>query len=165
MICVGALFGIASLVCLWKSSRYAPTLAYGGLCAMFLVPESGISDTQFIFWSAAAVIALAILLLLPRQVSANAMGMPYITVAAVTGALVGLIVSMAGMIIGAVAGAFCGSVAFSRTPRGSVLEFPSSRFFNFTCAKGLPAAVVACVCGLIVVAVVNIVNNPVFPAK
>ena len=77
-------------------------------------------------------------------------------IASVAGTLIGMILSQAAMIVGAATGALCGAVAYARTPRGKVLDCPSARFFNYACAKGLPATVTSCMCGLAVIAILTL---------
>ena len=61
--------------------------------------------------------------------------------------MTGLVISHAWMIIGGVAGAILGGIAYSKTPAGKALGFPSSKFLNYLCAKGLPAVIAVCMAG------------------
>lgn len=119
--------------------------AFLGLGAIYFFGDAGVSSSQFYFWGAAGLIAWGIGVLLPESVAKSRAGVGYISGAALAGALVGMLISHAGMIIGAALGAFCGAMAYSRTPEGRVLEFPSSKFLHYLCAKGLPAIVSICI--------------------
>lgn len=156
ILIISVLAALAAIAGTWMSRFWSVIAAYVSLCLLYLFPASGVAGGTLVFWGMAAVVATAIGLMLPPEIARTRRGMPYITIGALAGTFTGLIISQAGMIIGAVAGALCGAVAYSRTPAGVALEFPSARFFNFTCAKGLPAAVTTCLCGLVTIAVINI---------
>ena len=76
-----------------------------------------------------------------------AIAAPYLF-CALAGMLLGMTFGYAPMIIGAFVGAVAGAVFFSRTPGGAGLKFPSSRFVQYFCAKGLPAVIVVCLFGI-----------------
>ena len=73
--------------------------------------------------------------------TASRLGVPYIFTASLAGMLIGLTVSHAAMIVGAFFAAILGGVAYGRTPKGLQLAYPSHRFWNYLCAKGLPAVI------------------------
>ncbi|MDE5734242.1 MAG: hypothetical protein K2H83_03765, partial [Duncaniella sp.] len=95
----------------------------------------------YIFWGAAMLTAVALCCVLPRPIALSRKGVPYIAGASLAGSMAGMAAgSGAATIIGAVAGALLGGVAYGQTPAGRALQFPSPKFFNYLCAKGLPAA-------------------------
>ncbi len=158
ILTLSILAAIAALVGTWMSRFWSVIAAYVSLCLLHLFPASGVVGGTLVFWGMAAVVATAIGLMLPPEIAGTRCGMPYITIGALAGTFTGLIISQAGMIIGAVVGAMCGAIAYSRTPAGAPLGFPSARFFNFTCAKGLPVAVTACLCGLVTISFINLLH-------
>lgn len=131
---------------IFASRTWAPVIALLGLTLLYCYgPDGAITTAQWIFWGVACVIAFAICRMLPRPVSASRAGVPYIAGGATAGALVGMLMGSAGLIVGSALGAFLGALAYSRTPSGAIMDFPSKKFVNYLCAKGLPAVVVSCV--------------------
>lgn len=149
LISVAVISAFASLVIAYIPRGWGALVAYCGLFCLSFVPGLTVKTEALLFWGVAALITLGICSLLPDWVSRSRKGVGYIVTAAIAGTLVGMLISSAGLIIGAVTGAFCGALAFSRTPEGKTLKFPSSEFLNYLCAKGLPAVVTACIAGLI----------------
>lgn len=147
LISVAVISALASLVIAYIPRGWGALVAYCGLLCLSFVPGLNVRTDTLLFWGIAALIALGICSLLPDWVSKSRKGVGYIVTATIAGALVGMLIS--GLIIGAVTGAFCGALAFSRTPEGKTLKFPSSEFLNYLCAKGLPAIVTACIAGRI----------------
>lgn len=137
---------LASIVLILFSNRYAVLIAYAGLwvsaAAVGFMPYKSL-----IFWGVATLIVIALAFTLPQRVSSSRRGLGYIAGAAIAGGMVGLIISHPWMVIGAIVGAVLGGIAYSKTPAGKALEFPSSKFLNYLCAKGLPAVVTMCIAG------------------
>ncbi|MDE6395020.1 MAG: hypothetical protein K2K77_06735 [Duncaniella sp.] len=123
------------------SATYGAVVAFLGLCAVGLIPGVELGVPVFIFWAVAIAIVVTLGFILPKAVTASRLGVTYIVMGALAGMLVGLALSHAAMIIGSVIGALLGGVAFARTPAGKALTFPSPRFWNYLCAKGLPAVI------------------------
>lgn len=142
LISAAVLSIVISLMAAFTARTWSPAAALASLAVLFFTPGMEVSPDSLAFWSVAAVIALGINMLLPREISTSHVGVGYITGASLAGAFVGMLLSGAGIIIGAVAGALCGGIAFCRTPAGQVLGFPSRKFFNYLCAKGLPIVTV-----------------------
>lgn len=142
---VGMALCVAAVIFTFMSRRWSALLAFVGLSAIYFWGDAGLSSMQYYFWGAAALIAWGIGVLLPRPVADSRHGVGYIAGGALAGSLVGMLMSIAGMITGAVIGAFCGAFAYSRTPEGGSMIFPSSKFLHYLCAKGLPAVVTMCI--------------------
>lgn len=102
------------------------------------------------YWGVMTMVVIIIVSLLPQPLVKATQGMPHITVGSVAGMLVGAAVGYAPMIVGAFLGAAAGCVVFARTPKGSALGFPSARFVQYFCAKGLPAVVTVSLLGIAV---------------
>lgn len=143
---------MAQFVC----RRWAPALAFGGMVVASIPGVSTIGWATLAFWGIAAAIAIGITILLPKAVADSRMGVAYIVGGVVCGAIVGAILGHAAMILGSVIGAFCGAVAFSRTPNGAAIRFPSKQFVNYVCAKGLPAIVTACIGAITIIESISI---------
>ncbi len=146
VVAVSVLLLVGSVVGCFMRRRWAVVLAYAGMLGIDLLLFSHFSSRDW-FWGAATIIVLAIVYMLPTAVTASRLGVGYIVGGVIVGAAVGLIVSHAWLIVGSVVGGILGGVAYSRTPRGSEMGFPSPRFFNYLCAKGLPAVVTVCIVG------------------
>ncbi|MCX4289931.1 MAG: hypothetical protein OSJ46_10585 [Duncaniella sp.] len=142
-----ALLLTLSVILAFIPSRWSVVTAWAGLTLTGIGSEIAIGAASYIFWGVAAAIVIALSYLLPPDITRSTRGNGYIVGATLAGALVGLVLSHAGMIVGAVLGAFCGALAYSRTPAGSALAFPSGKFLNYLCAKGLPAVITMCTVG------------------
>lgn len=144
---------IAGTVLVFMGRKWALALTFAGLVAARIVfgryvdLPSGDTVMSLIFWGIASAIAVGINYMLPRRIGSSRAGLGYMAGGALVGAIVGLAVSHAWMIVGSVAGAILGGVAWAKTPSGRQAEFPSSRFLNYLCAKGLPAVVNMCLLG------------------
>ncbi len=130
------------------NTTYASVVAFIGLCATGLIPGCELSWPTYIFWGIAVLIVVSLGFILPRQIVSSRLGMPYICGASLAGMLVGMALSShAAMVAGAFVGAVLGGVAYAKTPAGNVLEFPTSKFLNYLCAKGLPVVVTMSIIG------------------
>lgn len=143
---VSMLLLAGGVILMFLSKRFAALAAYCGLLGIWLT-NNHFSSTSLIFWGIVTGIVLVIEYLLPKHVATSTRGVGYMAGAALAGTFVGLAISHEWMIVGAVAGVLLGGIAYSRTPAGSVMEFPSSKFLNYLCAKGLPAVVTTCIVG------------------
>lgn len=146
---ISVLATIAAIVASFRSLKWAPAASWCGLAVLIIAPVWAPSWGTLLFWGIAAAIATGIGFLLPPAVSEARNGVAYMTAGALAGTFAGMAMSaQAPMIIGAILGVIFGIVAFSRTPAGKSLGFPSSRFMNYACAKGFPIVITACECGL-----------------
>lgn len=122
--------------------------AYGGI---WLLQWSGMlhfPSVMLSYWGIMVMLVIITLSMLPQPLVKATQGMTHITVSSLAGMLLGMTFGYAPMIIGAFVGAVAGAVFFSRTPGGAGLKFPSSRFVQYFCAKGLPAVIVVCLFGI-----------------
>lgn len=153
LIIIALLLAIWSVAASFLSWRWAAATAYLSLWPLYYLPDFAIPDSTMVFWGISTLMALGINYMLPFSVAASRLGMSYIAAGALCGTMVGLAASSeAAMICGAAAGAFFGAVAYSRTPRGRAMDFPSRPFFNYVVAKGLPLVVVMSTSGIVAMA-------------
>ncbi len=118
--------------------------------ALLLCGHGRVPAGQLVFWGVASAVTVALMLLLPRQVSKSTVGMAYLTAGGLVGMVVGLSLgTMASLILGSAAGCLLGGFAVGRLDTGRELDFPSRKFFNYVCAKGLPVVVLFSMLGLI----------------
>lgn len=150
LVITGIILLALSVVLAFVPVRWSAPVAWCGLLLSGWGTAVEIGTGTYVFWAVAAAIVLVISYLLPSEIARSGKGNGYICGATLAGALVGLVISHAALIIGAVLGAFCGALAYSRTPAGAALGFPSPKFLNYLCAKGLPAVVTMCIVGLAV---------------
>lgn len=149
MLIISVLLTGVSVVLSYMSRWEAVLLS---LAALVFGKLSGllIDSSSLIFWGLASIIVVVIYFLLPRQVRMSRVGLPYFCTGALAGAFLGLLLnSVAGVIVASAAGVLLGAVAFSRMDAGRVLEFPSKKFFNYLCAKGLPLVVIFSMLGIL----------------
>lgn len=121
--------------------RWTVLAAYATLWLCYLGEPGAAYPALLIFWGVAALIVTGLNILLPRQVVSSRVGVGYFAGGALTGLVLGLLIAAQWMVIGSAVGAILGAMAYSRTPAGSELGFPSRRFFNYLCAKALPIVV------------------------
>lgn len=123
------------------STTYGSAVAFLALCTSGLLPGVHLGATTYMFWGVAMLIVIALNYILPHAVVASRLGVSYIFTASLAGMLIGLSISHAAMIVGAFSAAILGGVAYGRTPKGRQLAYPTPRFWNYLCAKGLPAVI------------------------
>ena len=146
---LGVLLMVVSVYFMIRPYFPAAITAYAGLWFMKLGNVVHPGSWLMTSWGIAVAIVVMIDLLQPRTVSRSTKGMTYIG----SGAIVGMMVGMTGfsylwMVLGAAVGVIGGGYVYARTPAGKPLQFPSARFFQYLCAKGLPAIVTASVIGI-----------------
>ena len=125
-------------------------VAYMALWAARLSGYTPFSNSTMIYWGIAVALVALNRYMLPSHIRNSTRGLGYIGGGALAGMFIGLTMYRAStVIIGAAVGAFLGAVAYTRTSHGAVLEFPTSKFFNYLGAKGIPATMAASQLGLI----------------
>lgn len=158
LIVLASAFTLISLWMLFTSQPKAVLFSGIALLIAILVPEASPGGLTVLFWCLAAIICFIATMLLPESVSYSRVGVPFIAGGALAGAFVGIAIAHAALIVGAAVGAIVGAVAFSRTAAGAVLQFPTRKFFNYLCAKGFQAIIVACVVVIIVLSIIKFFN-------
>ena len=148
MLVICIILAAVALALTFRPYVPAAVIAYLSLLAGRWSGDIPVTDRELLFWAAVTVLVSAISALLPKEVSQTSRGMGYIAGGTLAGAAVGLLLSQGGMIAAAAAGAFLGALAYSRTPAGKPLSFPSQRFLQYLCAKGLPAIVAIAITGI-----------------
>lgn len=134
-------------------------IAYLALWAARLSGYTPFSTETMIFWGIAVVLVTVNSFMLPAFIRNSSRGLGYIATGALAGMAVGLtLYRPATVICGAVIGTFVAAIAYTRTANGAVLEFPTSKFFNYLGAKGIPAVMTASMIGLVLAGLI-IRNN------
>lgn len=156
---ITAMLFVAAILFSFIPRGWSSLLAFAGmLCAKFGAGAM-IDSSQLWFWGLAALIVFAIAVLLPVPVVTSRKGVAYLCLAIIAGLLVGFAISPNTMILGGVAGAFLGALAYSRTPAGSKLEFPSRKFVNYLSAKALPPLISLSIIATVLVSMENLPHN------
>lgn len=122
--------------------------SYGGLWALLLGDWLDVPMRMLTYWGAMVVVVLIITSMQQRTLVKATQGMVHICLGALTGMALGAVGGYALMVVGAAVGATLGAVVFARTPGGSGLDFPSQRFLQYLCAKGLPAVISVSIIGI-----------------
>lgn len=157
LLILSVLFTGIAVVLAYSSRWLAVVTAF---VALILGKYSGVADidaSSLIFWGVAVLIVLAINYLLPSQIRSSRTGVAFFATGALAGAFLGLLFNtVAGVICASAVGVIIGAVAFSRLPAGRVLEFPTNKFFNYLCAKGLPLVVIFSMLGILCLHFINL---------
>ena len=158
-ITISILAILAAIFGSFRSMRWAPAAGWCALAALTAASAGAPGWQTILFWGIAAAIALAINVMLPDIVTRTNSGTPFIAGGALAGTFTGLIMSQPAMIGGAVIGALFGALAFGRMAAGRAMGFPSRRYFNYVLAKGFPAVITTCLCGLAVLYIINVIHS------
>lgn len=157
LITLSNILALLTLAGTFASWRFTPATAWLTLLLIWGIA----SGNTIIFWGITAAIALGINYMLPTEIAKSRVGVSYIAGGALTAAIAGTLLSTWGTVIAAAFGAILGSLAYSRTPSGKVLEFPSKKFFNYLCAKGLPITVNISLIVIYITLLISYFTNPV----
>ncbi len=127
--------------------------AYASIvCACFCGAGGAIevSHDSLLFWGVATVIVLGLSLLNSGNPLLTGAARAYVSAGAIVGGLLGFAAthSAASIIMGSALGAVLGAFAYSRTPSGSAARTDRRVFVDYVCAAGLPAVVIAGMCGV-----------------
>ena len=150
------IFLIAGIVCLLAAlalvlwPRWVASVpAFVGLWFMHWSYYIAVPKKTFIFWGIATMITAGLFYLSPKgEPDGHRSSNLYVGLTALAGGLLGIILQHpAFMVLGTIIGAFVGQLAYSRTPDGKWMLFPSTQFWRYFAAKCLPAIVaIAIVC-------------------
>lgn len=110
----------------------------------FYIPQSTLT-----FWGIATLIILGIDFLSPKDKLESSTGPVYMGIGALTGMALGILIDPSMIIVGTFIGSILGELAFSKTPRGKDLTFPTSIFIHYFCAKGLRIIIATSMLGVI----------------
>lgn len=135
----------------------AALIAYGALICAHCSGAPAVGTRQLVFWGIATAIVLALRYLQGSDAGTRRAARAYTAGGASVGAFLGVIFSptSGAVILGSAIGAFLGAMAYMRTPGGPRLAPASRPFFDFLCAKGLPAVVGTSIVAITTVAVLQ----------
>lgn len=129
---------------------YVPPVipSYGGIWLLQWSDALDFPSVMLSYWGVMAVIVVTVCVLLPPALVKATQGLPHIAGTAVAGMAVGMTIGYKSMIAGTILGTVAGAVFFARTEKGRGLDFPSSRFLQYLCAKGFPTVISVALTGI-----------------
>ena len=149
LLIVGLALLAAALVFVVRPWLPSAITAMAALVALHVSTYICLPVSTFVFWGVASLIVLAIGLLLPKgEPGGSRQGSCYLVAGALAGLLVGIAVDARVMILCAIFGAIFGELAYSRTPKGCWIKFPSLDFIHYFCAKGMNIVVTVAMVGI-----------------
>lgn len=156
MLVLGSMLMAIATVAIFVPRLPAALVAFASMVVCGLSNAAYFSTQSYIFWGIATALSLAITYMLPPEVAKARGGVPYISGGAIVGMVLGMLFNtMAGIILGAAIGSLMATIAFAKTPAGRPMQFPSSKFFNYFAAKGLPAIVTMSMIGASLVQLIS----------
>ena len=149
---ISILAAIAAIIIAFRRAELAAAAAGLAMIGAFFGTDAMTAGTLW-FWLVALAIAAGITVMLPDEVRGSSAGVAYLVTAAAAGGILSIAIwqSVAAIAAGAVVGAAIGALAFGATPAGKALAFPSSQYFNYALAKGLPAAAIVAAAAVAIV--------------
>lgn len=148
-LAIGLVCMAAAIYFLFRPHFPAAIAAYIGMIMLHVSTYIFLTTNALIFWGCACLIVGLLHMLLPKgEPAASKASNRYIALAGLAGMTVGLAVHPNFMVIGCILGCFLGLFAYTRTPYGSWLKFPTFTFIQYFCAKGLPAIVAIAIIGI-----------------
>ncbi len=149
LLVLGVLSAACAIVCLLRHWIPAAVPAYAALCLLHWSTSIYLPTKTFVFWGMATALCVGVQYLSPKdEPDGRVTGNYYISIAAIAGCLLGILISARIMVLGVVLGAIMGQMAFSKTPHGKWLKFPSVTFIRYFCAKSLQAIVAVAMVGI-----------------
>ncbi len=122
--------------------------AFAGLALMHWSYAIDVKTMTFIFWGVATAITVGLFYLQPSgEPDGNRSSNLYVGFTSMAGGMLGILLAPRIMVLGVILGAAMGQLAYSRTPAGKWMLFPSTQFWRYFAAKCLPAIIaVSIVC-------------------
>jgi hypothetical protein len=151
--------GVACLVVallLVLSPRWVAAVpAYAGMALLHWSYTIDVKTMTFIFWGIATLITVGLFYLQPSgEPDGHRSSNLYVGFTAMAGGMLGILLAPRVMVLGVILGAAMGQLAYSRTPAGKWMLFPSTQFWRYFAAKCLPAIVAI---SIVCIAVMGIV--------
>ena len=142
LLIAGAICLIVALVLVLWPRWVAAVPAFLGLLLMHWSYTIDVKTMTFIFWGIATLITVGLYYLSPSgEPDGNRSSNLYIGFTAMAGGMLGILMAPRIMVLGVILGAAMGQLAYSRTPAGKWMLFPSTQFWRYFAAKCLPAIV------------------------
>ena len=144
----------ALLLVLWPR-WVAAVPAFAGLALMHWSYAIDAKTMTIIFWGIATLITVGLFYLSPKgEPDGHSSSNLYVGLTAMAGGMLGILLAPRIMVLGVILGAAMGQLAYSRTPAGKWMLCPSTQFWRYFAAKGLPAIVAVSIVCIAVMGVV-----------
>ncbi len=148
LLIAGILCLVAAVALVLRPRWVAAVPAFLGLLLLHLSYYIAVPPMTFAFWGIAVLITVALFYLSPSgEPDGHSSSNLYVGFTAMAGGMLGILLAPRLLVLGVVLGAAMGQLAYSRTPAGKWMLFPSTMFWRYFAAKCLPAIVaVSIVC-------------------
>jgi hypothetical protein len=148
---------VAALILVLWPQWVAAVPAYVGLVLLHWSYYIAVPVVTFVFWGIATAITVGLFYLQPSgEPDGNRSSNLYVGFTAMAGGMLGILLAPRIMVLGVILGAIMGQLAYSRTPAGRWMLFPSTQFWRYFAAKCLPAIVAI---SIVCIAIMGIVIN------
>lgn len=146
---------VAALLLVLRPRWVAAVPAFAGLALMHWSYAIDVKQMTFVFWGIATLITVGLFYLSPKgEPDGHRSSNLYVGLTAMAGGMLGILLAPRIMVLGVILGAAMGQLAYSRTPAGKWMLFPSTQFWRYFAAKGLPAIVAVSIVCIAVMGVV-----------
>ena len=155
LLIAGAACLVVALLLVLRPRWVAAVPAFAGLALMHWSYTIDVKTMTFIFWGIATLITVGFYYLLPKgEPDGHQSSNLYVGFTAMAGGMLGILLAPRIMVLGVILGAAMGQLAYSRTPAGNWMLFPSTQFWRYFAAKCLPAIVAISIVCIAVMGVV-----------
>ena len=155
LLIAGAACLVVALLLVLRPRWVAAVPAFAGLALMHWRYTIDVKTMTFIFWGIATLITVGLFYLLPKgEPDGHQSSNLYVGFTAMAGGMLGILLAPRIMVLGVILGAAMGQLAYSRTPAGNWMLFPSTQFWRYFAAKCLPAIVAISIVCIAVMGVV-----------
>ncbi|MDO4510813.1 MAG: hypothetical protein Q4B68_03225 [Bacteroidales bacterium] len=152
LLIIASLLIVAAFVLTVKPRWVAAVPAWGAMLLLYwggYIQPTTLPMWKLAMWTLATAIVVALRRYQPTgEPDGRNTGNLYIGLAAVVGALLGIVMGPNYVLLGTIVGAVVGLMAYSRTPHGKWIKFASSTFIQYFCARCLPAIVAVAIMGI-----------------
>jgi uncharacterized protein YqgC (DUF456 family) len=156
LLVVGSMLLAISTAAIFVPRTQGALIAFAAMIVCNCSHAVTFATETFLFWGVATAISVALDFMLPPTVSKSRAGVPFISGGALVGMVVGMLTnSMAGIIVCSAIGSFLGAMAYANSQAGYAMQFPSSKFFNYLAAKGLPSIVAMSMVGAVFIQIIS----------
>jgi len=132
----------AALALVLRPRWVAAVPAYAGLWLMHWSYYIAVPMSTFIFWGIATLLTVGLFYLSPSgEPDGHRSSNLYVGFTSMAGGMLGILLAPRLLVLGVILGAAMGQLAYSRTPNGKWMLFPSTQFWRYFAAKCLPAIV------------------------
>lgn len=142
LLIAGILCLVAAVALVLWPRWVAAVPAFAGLALLHWSYYIDVKPSTFIFWGIAALITVGLFYLSPSgEPDGHSDSNLYVGFTSMAGGMLGILLAPRILVLGVILGALVGQFAYSRTPKGKWMLYPSTLFWRYFAAKCLPAIV------------------------